>query len=56
MLIRVVTDSRLMIDSMTRWLDGWKRKGWRTADGKSVKNQDLWRQLDEEAVLADVHA
>jgi ribonuclease HI len=44
----IVTDSRLMIDSMTRWLDGWKRKGWRTAGGDPVKNQDLVRALDEE--------
>src|SRR3954447_12769730 len=44
----VVTDSRLMIDSMTRWLAGWKRKGWRTAGGDPVKNQDLVRALDEE--------
>jgi ribonuclease HI len=44
----VVTDSRLMIDSMTRWLAGWKRKDWRTAGGDPVKNQDLVRALDEE--------
>jgi len=44
----VVTDSRLMIDSMTRWLAGWKRKGWRTAAGDPVKNQDLVRALDAE--------
>ena len=44
----VVTDSRLMIDSMTRWLAGWKRKGWRTAGGDPVKNQDLVRALDAE--------
>ena len=44
----VVTDSRRMIDSMTRWLAGWKRKGWRTAGGDPVKNQDLVRALDAE--------
>ena len=44
----VVTDSRLMIDSMTKWLAGWKRKGWKTAAGQPVKNQDLLTALDAE--------
>jgi len=44
----IVTDSRLMLDSMTRWIAGWKRKGWRTAGGDPVKNQDLVRALDAE--------
>jgi ribonuclease HI len=44
----IVTDSRLMLDSMTRWLAGWKRKGWRTTAGDPVRNQDLVRALDAE--------
>ena len=44
----IVTDSRLMLDSMTKWLAGWKRKGWKTAGGDPVKNQDLVRALDEQ--------
>jgi ribonuclease HI len=44
----IVTDSRLMLDSMTRWITGWKRKGWKTAAGDPVKNQDLVRALDAE--------
>jgi ribonuclease HI len=44
----VVTDSRLMVDSMTRWIAGWKRKQWRTAGGDPVKNQDLVQALDAE--------
>jgi ribonuclease HI len=44
----VVTDSRLVLDSMTRWIAGWKRRGWRTAAGAPVKNQDLVRALDAE--------
>ncbi|MBX5440020.1 MAG: ribonuclease HI [Solirubrobacteraceae bacterium] len=44
----IVTDSRLMLDSMTKWLPGWKRKGWRTASGEPVKNQDLVRALEAE--------
>ena len=44
----VVTDSRLMLDSMTKWIAGWKRRGWRTAGGEPVKNQDLVQALDAE--------
>ena len=44
----VVTDSRLMIDSMTKWIFGWRRRGWRTAAGDPVKNQDLIEALDAE--------
>ena len=44
----VVTDSQLMLNSMTKWLPGWKRKGWKTAAGKPVKNQDLLQALNKE--------
>jgi ribonuclease HI len=44
----IVTDSRLMLDSMTKWIGGWKRRGWRTAGGDPVKNQDLVQALDAE--------
>jgi ribonuclease HI len=44
----IVTDSRLMLDSMTKWIHGWKRKGWKTASGDPVKNQDLVLALDTE--------
>jgi ribonuclease HI len=44
----IVTDSRLMLDSMTKWIRGWKRRGWRTAGGDPVKNQDLVTALDAE--------
>jgi ribonuclease HI len=47
------TDSRYLIDGLSRWLPGWKRKGWRTAAGGSVLNRDLWEALDS-AQLADV--
>jgi ribonuclease HI len=43
----IVTDSRLMLDSMTKWIHGWKKKGWKTSGGDPVKNQDLVRALDE---------
>jgi ribonuclease HI len=44
----IVTDSRLMLDSMTKWITGWKRRGWRTAGGDPVKNQDLVLALEAE--------
>jgi ribonuclease HI len=44
----IVTDSRLMLDSMTKWIAGWKKKGWKTAGGDPVKNQDLVKALDAE--------
>ncbi len=44
----IVTDSRLMLDSMTKWIAGWKRRGWRTAGGEPVKNQDLVQALEAE--------
>jgi ribonuclease HI len=48
------TDSQYLRAGVTRWLHGWKRNGWRTADRKPVKNEDLWRRLDEAARRHDV--
>jgi ribonuclease HI len=44
----IVTDSTLLLDSMTKWINGWKRKGWKTSSGGPVKNQDLVRALESE--------
>jgi len=44
----IVTDSQLMLNSMTRWIAGWKKKGWKTASGDPVRNQDLVMALDDE--------
>jgi ribonuclease HI len=44
----VVTDSKLLLESMTKWIAGWKKRGWKTAAGAPVKNQDLVTALDEE--------
>ena len=44
----VHTDSRYVMDGAAKWLQGWKVKGWKTADKKPVKNEDLWRALDQE--------
>jgi ribonuclease HI len=47
--ITLYTDSRYVLDGATKWILGWKKNGWKTADKKPVKNEDLWRQLDAEA-------
>lgn len=41
------TDSRYVMDGITKWIRAWKARGWKTADKKPVKNEDLWRRLDE---------
>ena len=41
------TDSKYVMDGITEWLPNWKRRGWKTAAKKPVKNQDLWQALDE---------
>lgn len=48
--VELVTDSRYVMDGITSWLPGWRRRDWRTASGKPVKNQDLWRRLEQAAV------
>ena len=53
--IEVVTDSTYLKNGMQSWLVGWKRKGWKTSEGKPVKNQDLWRQLDMLIATHRVH-
>ena len=45
--ITVNIDSQYVKNGITVWIKGWKQKGWKTADKKPVKNQDLWQQLDE---------
>ena len=47
--VELFTDSEYLRDGVTEWLSVWKARGWRTADKKPVKNEDLWRQLDEAA-------
>ena len=44
--VRLHTDSRYVMDGITRWIHGWKKNGWKTADKKPVKNVDLWQRLD----------
>jgi ribonuclease HI len=44
--IRVYTDSQYVQKGISEWISAWKRRGWRTADKKPVKNVDLWERLD----------
>ncbi len=44
--VELHTDSQYVRQGITEWLAGWKARGWRTADKKPVKNEDLWRELD----------
>ncbi|NVO28731.1 ribonuclease HI [Donghicola sp. C2-DW-16] len=52
--ITVVTDSAYVKGGITQWLYGWKKNGWKTSTKKPVKNEDLWRRLDEARQRHDV--
>ena len=52
--VRLYTDSQYVQKGITEWIHDWKRRGWRTADKKPVKNVDLWMRLDELAHGHDV--
>ena len=47
--VTLSTDSRYVMDGLTKWIHGWMKNGWRTSDKKPVKNADLWMQLLEAA-------
>ena len=47
----IIADSQYVLKGITSWIAGWKRKGWKTATGQPVLNQDLWEELD--AVATD---
>jgi ribonuclease HI len=52
--VRLYTDSQYVQKGISQWIHDWKRRGWRTADKKPVKNEDLWRRLDELAGGHDI--
>jgi len=52
--VRLHTDSQYLRQGITEWINGWKRRGWKTAGRKPVKNQELWRTLDEETSRHEV--
>lgn len=45
--LTLYTDSQYLINGVTKWVKGWKKKGWKTAQGKAVLNQELWETLDQ---------
>lgn len=45
--VKLHTDSKYVQQGITAWIHDWKKRGWKTADKKPVKNEDLWRRLDE---------
>ena len=52
--LEIWTDSSYVKNGITDWIDGWKKRGWKTASRKPVANQDLWQQLDELRQTRDV--
>ncbi len=53
--IDLYTDSKYMRDGIMKWIHGWKKNNWRTADKKPVKNIDLWQRLDAAIERHDLH-
>jgi ribonuclease HI len=47
--VTIITDSVYVKDGITKWIHGWKARGWKTSAKKPVKNEDLWRRLDTAA-------
>lgn len=45
--VKVITDSKYVVEGMKSWVQGWKARGWKKADGKAPENMDLWQKLDE---------
>ena len=52
--VELHTDSQYVMKGISEWIHGWKRRGWKTADNKPVKNDDLWRRLDTARARQDV--
>lgn len=53
--IEIHTDSQYVKNGMQSWISNWKKNNWKTADKKPVKNQDLWKKLDELATSIKIH-
>jgi ribonuclease HI len=52
--IELYTDSNYVKDGITKWIDGWKARGWKTSNKKPVKNVDLWQALEKEVESHDI--
>ena len=44
--VKIITDSKYVVDGMKSWVKGWKARGWKKADNKAPENMDLWQALD----------
>lgn len=53
-VVKVYTDSKYVLDGITKWMPNWKKKAWKTAAKKPVKNVDLWQRLDAAVQSNDV--
>ena len=52
--VDLTTDSSYVKDGITKWIHGWKKRGWKTANKKPVKNMDLWQRLEQALERHDV--
>ncbi|MGH1374548.1 MAG: ribonuclease HI [Cellvibrionaceae bacterium] len=52
--VKITTDSQYVRQGITQWMKGWKKNGWKTSAKKPVKNEDLWRLLDEQVARHNV--
>ena len=52
--VKLYTDSTYVMKGITTWIQAWKRRGWRTAEKKPVKNEDLWRELEAQAARHNI--
>ena len=53
--VEIITDSEYVKNGILKWIEGWKRNGWKSSEKKPVKNQDLWMMLDELVNAHDTH-
>jgi ribonuclease HI len=53
--VELHTDSKYVMQGIDQWIHGWKARGWKTADKKPVKNEDLWKRLDTARERHNVH-
>lgn len=52
--IVLTSDSQYLVKGMTEWIKGWKKRGWKKADGKNVLNKEIWLELDKETSLRTI--
>ena len=53
--LNLYTDSKYVMDGSSKWIQNWKKNGWKTAQRKAVKNQDLWIELDKLVHFHQIH-